>query len=532
MLKVFLGFLVSVVVLQSSVYALSGFPKAYATSANIVISQVQAGGVGAATQEFIVLYNNSQEDVDITAWCITNKNNAIVVCFGEPLGKELFLPAHKHAVIMSSSLAITAAPGAVTWTYAPISQSSGSITGGSDTISLLDSTGALVDRQSWTASIAGGMQFERHGSGSPVIYQDTDTSSDWSITAPGTLPIDETETTTVTIDMCRNIDDIQLIVPDGMELNTAGECVPRVITKLDITEVLPNASGSDDGHEFIEIYNPNDMPVELAGYQLYVGPQLEAKYDFPTNLVISGRTYVSFTNNDIPYSLLNTSSRVMLALRNGIVVSEVPAYTNPKDDMSWAIVDGAWQYTNLPTPGLANLISVESDDSVDVSDSTLQPCATNQYRNPLTNRCRLIVSTVGTVTPCKDGQYRSEQTNRCRNISSDVKVVAACDEGEERNLVTNRCRKIVATTEPAACKVGQERNPDTNRCRTVTKMPSANYGVRTTETKNGGSLYVWATVGGILLLAVGYAIWEWRVEIKHFLRRYRMVILRFARIRK
>jgi hypothetical protein len=535
MLKVFLGFVVSVVVLLASVYVPQVGPRAYAASANVLITQIQAGGVGAATQEFIVLYNNSSEEVDISGWCMTNKSGVVIACFSPPgTARETYLPAYGHAVIASSSFAITLPVGRVSLTYVPSSQSSGSITGSNDTISLIDTLGTVIDRQTWTSSISAGMQFERRGSGSPYVYKDTDNSTDWSITLPGVLPADETDIDTTVIDMCPNLDDVQSSVPVGDEFDSTGNCVAKTITQLNVSEILPNAAGSDTGQEFIEVFNPNDFEVLFANYKLYVGLNYENEYYFPNGSVIKPNGYVSFTNADIPFTLSNTSGRVGLALADdGVVISETPTYANPKDGQSWADINDEWFYTNQPTPGMVNL---PMDDTIegldDVSDSVLQPCAINQYRSPETNRCRLIATTAGTITPCKDGQYRSEQTNRCRNIANDANTVVSCDEGEERNAETNRCRKVTKTDVPAPCKEGQERNLDTNRCRTITKMPSADYGVLGAETKNEGNWYVWAAVGGVLVLALGYAIWEWHDEIGKFFHKYSGRILRFARFRK
>lgn len=530
MLKVFLGFVVSVVVLLLSAYVSQVVPRVYAASASVLITHIQAGGVGAATQEFVVLYNNSPDEVDISGWCLTNKGGAVITCFTPPLGQALYLPAYKHAVAMSTTLANVTSSETATAIYTPVSQSSGSITGGSDTVSLIDHTGALVDRQAWTTSLAGGMQFERHGAGDPLLYQDTDTAADWSITLPGVLPADETELDTTIFDVCPNIEDIQLTLPVGKELNALGECIDQVIIRIEITEVLPNAVGSDTGNEFIEIYNPNDFDVDLKNYSLYVGPQLSDSYSFPTDTVLSAYSYKSFTNSAIDFNLLNTSSKVLLALKNGIVVSEVLPYQSPKEGQSWAFIDGIWQYTDYPTPGRENVFLI--DEVLEDALSVAKPCAVNQYRSLDTNRCRLL-STLGVaVTPCKDGQYRSEETNRCRNIASDVKTITPCDEDETRNLETNRCRKIVAAATPAPCKAGQERSPDTNRCRTVTKMSDVGYGVLAAEAKGGGNWYVWAAVGGVLLLAISYAIWEWHVEVGKFLRTRYFKVLRFARLHK
>jgi len=142
MLKVFLGFVVSVVVLLASAYVPSVGHRAYATSATVLITEIQAGATGAATKEFIVIYNNSPDEVDISGWCLTNKSNVTIVCFAAPsAGQALYLPGYKHAVAASTALSSTLLPGTVTSAYIPTSQSSGSITGSSDTISLIDHTG-------------------------------------------------------------------------------------------------------------------------------------------------------------------------------------------------------------------------------------------------------------------------------------------------------------------------------------------------------------------------------------------------------
>lgn len=512
MLKVFLGFAVSLVVLLSSAYVPWVGSRAYATSANVLMTQIQAGGVGAATQEFIVTYNNSPDDVDITGWCLTNKNAVTIACFDPPKpGQTVSLPAHHHAVAVSATFVVPDKTATVI--YTPSNQSSGSITGSSDMISLVDADNVIIDQHMWTTPIDAGQQFERHGSGDPLIYDDTDTVVDWSMNLAGAspIPVDETEIEPT------DAEDDPTDVVDSVDPADPADSVDPVspvssLLPVAITEILPNAVGSDDGNEFIELFNPNDTTVDLANYTLYVGPQYEKSYYFPDGSVIEAGSYLAFSNTQIPFSLLNSSSLVRLSLRDGTVSSDVPVYTNPKDGESWANFDGDWRYTNQPTPGLINLESDDRDQAknIVVSQPVLKPCAANQYRSLETNRCRLISSTTTTshtVTPCRDDQYRSAETNRCRNI-----VVAA---------------------QPAPCKEGQERNPETNRCRTVTKMPTADYGVLGAETtKGGGNWYAIATVGGVLLLALAYAVWEWHDELGKFFRKFYAQIIQFARRHK
>lgn len=354
------------------------------------------------------------------------------------------------------------------------------------------------------------------------------------------------------LDICRNLDGIQSILPIGLESDQSGNCVEhdecpnilgiqsetpekmtknsnnecvKIILPLQITELFPNAAGSDDGNEFIEIYNQNEESVDLADYQLLVGVDSK-RYDFPDGSVIKAGSHMAFYDDDISFNLVNTTSLVRLESKDGLYEFETLTYENPKDGMSWSLIEGVWQYTNQPTPNSVNLKSfiVEADDGEVLSSTDLKPCAEGQYRNPETNRCKSIVALASVLAPCKDGQYRSEETNRCRNIVSDVVDLVPCAEGQERNPATNRCRNIttLASSELVPCKAGQERNPETNRCRNVVSatIPVAQYAPQKTTT--GLNNYVlWISLSIVGLAAISYGVWEWRFEISKFIKTFR-----------
>lgn len=353
-------------------------------------------------------------------------------------------------------------------------------------------------------------------------------------------------------DICPNIDNLQFILPDGMELDVSGDCVAHDecynlpdmqltipdgfkrsgdndcalgLLPLQITELLPNAVGSDIGNEFIEIYNPNDSDVSLLYYFLYIGSDYAHFYSFPTGSHIGPGQYIAFYNNEMKFTLANTTGSVRLRSLDNSVIVDTPNYENPGDGVAWASIDGMWQYTNQSTPNVANSPSiiniVQVDNSQIVSESNLKPCAANQYRSLETNRCRQIPVSESVLAPCKDGQYRSEETNRCRNIASDVSELTQCAEGQERNPETNRCRSvaILGTSELAPCKEGQERNPDTNRCRNVVSdMPQADFAPK--QASQAENNYVlWWSIAGVGLIAIIYGIWEWRQEIGKIIRK-------------
>jgi hypothetical protein len=486
MLKYIRGLILVVAVLVANAYV----PPTYAASANVLITHIQAGGAGAALQELIMLYNNSVDEINISGWCIKNKTSEELGCFRpEHPGYGFYLASQSYATIGSQSFALAMQPAELSIVYIPMNGSSGGIVGSSDTVSLVDEAGMLIDSHNWTTALAGGSMLTRKFNVESSIYTDSDQSNDWQVSTLQTIPSDGVEYRGELVDFCPNIEDIQTEVPDGLEIKWDGQCLPPPLPLL-ITELLPNVSGSDVGKEFIELYNPNDYEVSLDEYFITVGVSVEDSYDFPLGSVIAAKSYLTFDNATMGYTLLNSTSRVQL-LRDIEVQYETPAYQEPDEDMSWALIDGIWQYTNQLTPGAENRISSLPGVTDTVPKvSSLKPCAANQYRHPATNRCRLI-AVATTQTPCKDGEYRSKETNRCR--------------------------KVAASTVPTPCKEGQERNPETNRCRTIVEMTQADYAVLGTQTSSNGSWYIWAAIAGLILAALGYAVWEWRYELCKFL---------------
>ena len=537
----------------------------------VVIYQVQAGGVTnvpagastvAATREFISIYNNTDQNVDVTDWCLLNKTNKAMKCFEAPAYNiALKIPGYSYVTVTSDNFASD-------YAYSPdfiysttSATSNGLIIASNDDIKLVNSSGDIADEVSWGSTpdklpgLSSGFLYQRNKEPAPSQKLiNTGLLSDFTKMSSLTIPANKTLEEFEEFDACRNIIGIQSSVPDGYEVDVAGNCAlppVNVCPNLDvlytvlpdgylldengdcqpdsclnidslqivvpdgmvsdddgrcfikplplrITELLPNPSGSDIGNEFIEIYNPNIVDVDLATYGFYIGGDYVHKYTFATDAHISPGQYLTFYNDDIKFTLVNTTSSVRLVALNDLLIDETIVYEDVGDGMTWALIDKIWQWTNQPTPNKINL-------------SSLIETKVN------------VVIPISTLVPCKDGQYRSEETHRCRNIISDVADLVPCAEGQERNPATNRCRSITtavlgdSTLKP--CDPGQERNPETNRCRNIiAAIPTADYAPEQVDIKNE-DYASWYIMGGLGLIAVSYAVWEWRVEFSRLFKK-------------
>lgn len=272
--------------------------------------------------------------------------------------------------------------------------------------------------------------------------------------------------------------------------------------------------------EYVKFYNYTDQAVSFANTQLRIGDLGQSGAGIPLAGVLQPGEYAVFDKTAAggALSMTNTGAYVWLEDVYGIkiyenTVAEYPdASSSTRKGQSWANIHNEWQWA-MPSPGGQNTPIPEVSEET-VSLNSLIPCRSDQYRNPETNRCRLIGSTTSSLTPCSATQYRSPETNRCRSISATTNSLVPCTETQYRNPETNRCRNIAdASTSLKPCSVNQERNPETNRCRNVLGASISKASHAPKEVASGSASGGWLALVIVGSLAIGYAVWEWRREL-------------------
>lgn len=318
-----------------------------------------------------------------------------------------------------------------------------------------------------------------------------------------------------------------------------------VDTSIRIVEVLANPrncsplEASGDCRDYVKLHNPTGAKIELSEYRLRVGHAGQAATSSNTLQLGGALAPGAFASYEI--GVTNSGGWVWLedmygtARYDATVIEYVDASAENKKGYSWARGPEGWNWAT-PRPSAANLL-LSKEEAAAVT-SGLAPCTTGQYRNPETNRCNNIKATQAPA-PCRADQYRSPETNRCRNITSTNSNLTPCDADEYRSPDTNRCRKLTASTSTLTpCKIGQYRSEETNRCRSLTtanaslkpcavdqeRNPETNRCrkklsgdgdmgfavVDASETKD--ELASWLALGGLGMVSLGYAGWEWRRE--------------------
>lgn len=485
-----LSLLLALLLLPFSQFLL--MPPAAAVSPNIVISEVVPDG-SSATQEFVELYNNSTADVSLEGWTIQLRSATGAI--NRTLTLDNVLRGHDYALLASTAYTAPCAAADFPCFTANMSAAGGHVL-------LIDNTGATVDKLGWgTANAAEGtaalvpaffMASLNRKSASIGVLQDTDSNFDDFVSGVHTATGGGVyELPPPVIDVCLNLEGVQETLPVGYEL-VAGNCQvivgsePEIAPNcqgVSISEILPNPAGDDGGQEYIELFNETSALVDLTGCILKVGSQQQ---------VLSGSIepgYKVFYGLTLPNS---AGGQVMFITNTYAVSVTYPA--NMGDDQAYGYIDGEWQDGLTPTPGAANVLP--ADTPTDNSDSGEE------------------------LASCGPGKYRSPETNRCRNASTAALTLVACGPGETRNPETNRCKKTTSSASTLTpCQPGQERSPETNRCRKVASAKTTNPLSNPASTaKKPVSYYVIAVVAA---LAVAYAIFEYRSQIRNFVVRLR-----------
>lgn len=542
----------------------------------LVISHVITGESSSSSSEFIAVYNNANHDIDMTGYCIKNKIFISVACISADENTKVFIRSNNYLTFASTVFAAA-------HSYIPDTSyaSSNSFQVGGDIVSLVDASGIEVDRATWgtsggsISSTTNGTLYRKQDSALPGQLIDTDVmQNDFSNVSNSLIyPPNASYDQVTIIDICPNIVDIQTVmptgyllddngncqpdscvnipglqtsVPDNYDADGSGNCVPHDecdnvsgvqfsipanmvrksvndcvwdIAPIVLNELLPNAIGTDTGNEFIEIYNPTNRTIDLSLYSVAIGIASDKIYAFPIGSTIAPGEYRVFSDSLMKFTLVNTSSRVVLRAIDNSILGDSGMYDSPVEGSSWAFIDGVWQFTNRPTPNAENMSSmVQPDSTTDPSEASAAPCPAGKYRNPLTNRCRSIANDASVLASCDSDEYRNPETGRCKKIQTSS--LTPCKDGQYRSEETNRCRNIIATASQKPCKDNQYRSEETGRCRNLplSQIPSADFGVQ--PVRDSAMAFVgWGALCGVLSIAAMYGIWEWRHELRHVARK-------------
>jgi hypothetical protein len=200
--------------------------------------------------------------------------------------------------------------------------------------------------------------------------------------------------------------------------------LPTSSSALTINEIMSNPVGTDDGREWIEVYNNDAQSVDMSritisikggnpvpvtvvqggsmlppgGYAIVgstVSSQTKFLQDYPSYTGILARASIS---------LVNTGATSIDIRMDGVVADSVPTYTAAKEGSSLSKINGSW-VTAPPSPGTENTSSSPTEESSQTSSSASQNQVTITQMSPPSPDVLLYVPFEKTIVAGADTEF-------------------------------------------------------------------------------------------------------------------------------
>ncbi len=266
------------------------------------------------TEEWIELYNPLDVEVDISGYVLDDITTGGTAAYTIPLGTTI--PAYGFIVFYQSTTGLA-------------------LNNDGDTVNYIKPDGTtIIDTYTYTSS-ADDISYGR----------ETDGASIWT-----------------TFD-----------TPTPGASNGAGTGNGDLIV---INEFLPDPNTLFT-EEWIELYNPLSVDVDLSGYILDdITTGGTAAYIIPLGTVIPAFGFLVFYQSTTNLALNNDGDTVNYINPDGVTVIDSYSYTSSADDISYGReTDGSstWVTFDTPTPGTSNVISMTNGDAVLINEFLPDP---------------------------------------------------------------------------------------------------------------------------------------------------------------
>jgi len=450
---------------------------------DVFITEVQTAGDNAG-QEFIELYNNTNNDIDLgdtanqgqDVWKIQFFSSTKVVAsdfnwdpktsglttisLARSDGLPSIIAANSYFIISTAPNGVAYSPGGVdpdlTYSSGHMSDTGGGIQlvdvvgiGSSQTFIVHDHVGwyqptdanPLPEGFSLTPPANGSLQRTTDIDGN---YTDTEGNLLSMSSSPNLSPKDSW-TGPDDPDPNPNPDPSPTVPPadnpdpvPSTDSNDNSELLP-----IQINELLPNPASpaTDTNDEFVELYNPNGQDVDIDAYTVQTGLTYSYSYTIQDQ-AIPANGYLVLTSGGTNLALSNAGGQARLLDNNGLTISSTTAYSEAPEGEAWALINDTWQWTTTPTPSAANVLTAPpSAATTKKTTTTKKPAAKTSKTSSSKPK---TTKTAGTVAGDSTG---IDSTAQVANLHPAVLAgVAAIAVGygayEYRTDMANRLRRF------------------------------------------------------------------------------------------
>lgn len=313
------------------------------SSNSVVIAAVYVGSAADAGDEFVVLHNQANQDLNLKGYALEYK---------AATGKSWYRKAQIDTDLMvgpHADITIATKRDAQVELTSGLAQSGGNVR-------LVSVDDSVLDQIAW----GNGDSPEASTAPAPKAGEAIERTCD---DVSGTCS-----------DSQDNKLDFRIVAIDSESDSDTGPNVVNApdqsqedVQQIEITELLPDPASplSDGKDEYIELYNAGGAVVLLNGWKLVDEAGHSSKLD---GVSIPGNSYIVLYSATTKLSLNNSGDTISLVRPDGEVVMTTPNYGASKVGRSYGVTPEGWGWLTRPTPGVANArLSVDVEDSAATS---------------------------------------------------------------------------------------------------------------------------------------------------------------------
>ncbi len=306
--------------------------KVFASTLPVIISAIQTSGE-ETDDDFIELYNDSCEDIDLSNWKILRKtkSSAKQTSIGT-LKKSI--PAKGYFLWKNTKANTAGNPDYATKTYYLANDYS---------IALFDKTEKQIDSITWGANqnpFPNTSAYPNNLGDFEVLKRNVNNKLS---VEKNYSPKNSSFTEATELVACQK--------------NKPPESPKTYSDKIIINELFPAPSNNSGKEEFIELYNPDKKDNDLSDWILRDSSK-SGKYIFPKNANIKATGFFVVYKKDFKFALNNSGGeKVFLFDPTEKEIAQASYSSSAKTDYAYAFDGSAWHWTPYFTPGEENIFA-------------------------------------------------------------------------------------------------------------------------------------------------------------------------------
>lgn len=135
------------------------------------------------------------------------------------------------------------------------------------------------------------------------------------------------------------------------------QTAPAYPSGIFINEILPNPKGADEIDEWIELYNSNNLDVDLSGWQLKDKVGTVTTYTIPNGTKIMANGFKLFSRTETKIMLNNNQDGINLLMPDKNIADSI-SFTSAPLGQSYNKTSNGWKWNTTLTPGVINNVTL------------------------------------------------------------------------------------------------------------------------------------------------------------------------------